>query len=210
IVRYKRKPIELDLKAARSACEGCRFCTDLCPRFLLGHGLEPHSIMGAVAYQAVEEIDPLVIAQAYLCCQCGLCGMYACPTMLSPDRIIKGLVESLKASGAAPLHKRKRVEIRAERDYRRAPIPNLISRLEIEKYDVEAPMMSGPIEVAAVNVPLKQHVGVPCTPLVKVGESVKAGQTIGDVPEGQLGASVHASIGGVVSSVTADGIGIRA
>jgi Na+-translocating ferredoxin:NAD+ oxidoreductase RnfC subunit len=210
IVRYKRKPIELDLKAARSACEGCRFCTDLCPRFLLGHGLEPHSIMGAVAYQAVEEIDPLVIAQAYLCCQCGLCGMYACPTMLSPDRIIKGLVESLKASGAAPLHKRKRVEIRAERDYRRAPIPNLISRLEIEKYDVEAPMMSGPIEVAAVNVPLKQHVGAPCTPLVKVGESVKAGQTIGDVPEGQLGASVHASIGGVVSSVTAEGIGIRA
>jgi len=165
--------------------------------------------MGAVAYQAVEEIDPLIIAQAYLCCQCGLCGMYACPTMLSPDRIIKGLVGSLKASGAAPLHKRKRVEVHPERDYRRTPIPNLISRLELEKYDVDAPMMSGPIEVDAVSIPLKQHVGVPCTPLVKAGETVKAGQIIGDVPEGQLGAPIHASISGVVSSVTAEGIGIR-
>lgn len=210
IVRYKRKPIELDVKIARSACEGCRFCTDLCPRFLLGHRLEPHAIMGAVSYQAVEEIDPLVVAQAYLCCQCGLCGMYACPTMLSPERIIKGLAAGLKASGAAPLHRRKRVEVHPERDYRRAPIPNLISRFEIEKYDLDAPMMSEPIEVAAVSIPLKQHVGAPCEPLVKVGETVKAGQTIGDVPEGRLGAPIHASIGGVVSSVTAEGIGIRA
>lgn len=210
IIRYKRKPMELDLKSARSACEGCRFCTDLCPRFLLGHNLEPHAIMGAVAYQAVEEINPLVLASAYLCCQCGLCGMYACPTMLSPDRIIKGLAGSLKASGAAPLHKRKRIEARPERDYRRAPVPNLISRFELGRYDVDAPMTGEPIEVAAVNVPLKQHVGVPCAPLVGVGEAVKAGQTIGGVPEGELGAPIHASIDGVVSSVTAEGIGIRA
>ncbi len=210
IVRYKRRPIELDVKIARSACEGCRFCTDLCPRFLLGHKLEPHAIMGAVAYQTVEEINPLVVAQAYLCCQCGLCGMYACPTMLSPDRIIKGLAGSLKASGAAPLHKRKRIEVHPERDYRRAPIPNLISRFELKEYDLDAPMMSEPIEVSAVNIPFKQHVGVPCAPVVKVGETVKAGQVIGDVPDGALGAPIHASIGGVVSSVTAEGIGIRA
>lgn len=210
IVRYKRKPIELDVKIARSACEGCRFCTDLCPRFLLGHKIEPHAIMGAVAYQAVEEINPLVVAQAYLCCQCGLCGMYACPTMLSPDRIIKRLAGNLKASGAAPLHKRKRVEVHPERDYRRAPIPNLISRFELEKYDLDAPMMSEPIEAAAVTVPLKQHAGVPCKPLVKAGETVKVGQAIGGVPDGQLGAPIHASISGVVSSVTAEGIGIRA
>ncbi|MCX6356357.1 MAG: SLBB domain-containing protein [Candidatus Aureabacteria bacterium] len=37
VIRYKRKPLELDVKSARSACEGCRFCTDMCPRFLLGH-----------------------------------------------------------------------------------------------------------------------------------------------------------------------------
>jgi Na+-translocating ferredoxin:NAD+ oxidoreductase RnfC subunit len=97
VIRYKRKPIDLDIKVARSACEGCRFCTDLCPRFLLGHKLEPHAIMGAVSYQAPEAVDPLIIAECYLCCQCGLCGMYACPTMLSPERVIKAFLVRLNA-----------------------------------------------------------------------------------------------------------------
>ncbi|MCX6340618.1 MAG: SLBB domain-containing protein [Candidatus Aureabacteria bacterium] len=210
LVRYKRKPIDRDVKSARSACEGCRFCTDLCPRFLLGHALEPHAIMRAVAYQAVEEIDPAIVAQSYLCCQCGLCGMYACPTMLSPERIIKAFIDGLKNSGAAPIHKRKRLEPHPERSFRRPPVHDLVSRFQLEEYDVDAPMVSEPLEVAAVNIPLKQHVGVACGPLVKVGEKVAAGQMIGDVPEGGLGAPIHASISGVVSSVSAEEIGIRA
>ncbi|MCX6355275.1 MAG: SLBB domain-containing protein [Candidatus Aureabacteria bacterium] len=210
VVRYKRKPIDQDVKIARSACEGCRFCTDLCPRFLIGHTLEPHAIMGAVSYQAVEEIDPLVISQAYLCCQCGLCGMYACPTLLSPERIIKACVESLKSSGAAPLHRRKVREARPERDYRRPTVDSLVSRLELEEYDVDAPMETKPLEVNAVCIPLKQHVGAPCVPLVKKGDMVKAGQLIADIAEGKLGAPLHASITGVVSDVTEEAISIRA
>jgi Na+-translocating ferredoxin:NAD+ oxidoreductase RnfC subunit len=210
VIRYKRKPIDQDVKIARSACEGCRFCTDLCPRFLLGHRLEPHAIMGAVSYQAIEEIDPLVVAEAYLCCQCGLCGMYACPTLLSPERIIRETVSGLRAAGAAPLHKRKRPQVHPERVYRSPSVPSLVSRLELGEYDLDAPMLSAPIEVGSVNIPLKQHVGAPCSPLVKPGERVAAGQMIGDVPEGKLGAPIHASISGVVSSVGAEGIGIRA
>jgi len=210
LVRYKRKPIDLDVKSARSACEGCRFCTDLCPRFLLGHALEPHAIMRAVAYQAVEEIDPFVVAQAYLCCQCGLCGMYACPTLLSPERIIKAFVGSLKDSGAAPLHTRKRLEPHPERRFRRPPVQDIVSRFQLEEYDVDAPMVSDPLEVAAVNIPLKQHVGVACSPRVMVGDRVKMGDLIGDVPDGKVGAPIHASIGGVVSSINAEEIGIRA
>jgi Na+-translocating ferredoxin:NAD+ oxidoreductase RnfC subunit len=64
--------------------------------------------------------------------------------------------------------------------------------------------------VAAVNIPLKQHVGVECGPRVRVGDRVKMGDLIGDVPDGKVGAPVHASISGVVSSVDAEGIGIRA
>ncbi len=209
LVRYKRKLIDHDVKIARSACEGCRFCTDLCPRYLLGHTLEPHAIMGAIAYQAVEEIDPLIVAQSYLCCQCGLCGMYACPTMLSPERIIKSFIRCLKDAGAARLHRRKEPKPHPERRFRRPPVPDLLSRFQLEGYDVDAPMVSEPLQVGSVAVPLKQHVGVPCSPLVKVGDTVAAGQMIGDVPEGKLGAPVHASISGVVSSVTEDGIGIR-
>lgn len=209
VIRYKRKPIERDIKMARSACEGCRFCTDLCPRFLLGHRLEPHAIMQAVAYQAIEEIDPLVVAEAYLCCQCGVCGMYACPTMLSPERVIKALTERLKAEGIEPLHARKKLEVHPERDFRRPSIPSFVSRLEVGEYSSPAPFVDEPLEVSAVRISLKQHVGVPCTPSVKVGDGVAVGDAIADVPEGALGAPLHASISGVVSSVTETHIGIR-
>ncbi len=61
-----------------------------------------------------------------------------------------------------------------------------------------------PIEEIAppqfVSVPLTQHVGVMCRPVVKVGDSVRMGQLIGDVPGG-LGAPVHASVSGTVVKI---------
>ena len=55
------------------------------------------------------------------------------------------------------------------------------------------------------------HAGVlgkPAEALCKVGDSVKAGQLIAEIPEGALGARVHASITGTVESV-GDSIRIR-
>ena len=48
-------------------------------------------------------------------------------------------------------------------------------------------------------IPMQQHIGAPCTPLVKVGDHVKRGQKIGD-GEG-LCVPVHASVSGVVTAV---------
>lgn len=48
--------------------------------------------------------------------------------------------------------------------------------------------------------PLKQHVGGPCTPIVKIDDEVKRGQKIAE-PNG-LGANIHSSINGKVQSVT--------
>ena len=50
-----------------------------------------------------------------------------------------------------------------------------------------------------VVIPMRQHVGAACTPLVKVGDTVKMGQTIGD-GEG-LCVPVHASVSGTVVAV---------
>ena len=50
-----------------------------------------------------------------------------------------------------------------------------------------------------VIIPMSQHIGVPCTPLVKVGDLVKKGQKIGD-GEG-LCVPVHASVSGKVVAV---------
>lgn len=50
-----------------------------------------------------------------------------------------------------------------------------------------------------VVIPMQQHIGVPCTPLVKVGDKVLRGQKIGD-GEG-LCVPVHASVSGTVTAV---------
>lgn len=48
-------------------------------------------------------------------------------------------------------------------------------------------------------IPLKQHVGGPCKPIVAVGDEVQKGQLIA-VPEG-LGANIHASVTGKVAEI---------
>lgn len=50
---------------------------------------------------------------------------------------------------------------------------------------------------ARVSIPLSQHIGSHCQPLVKVGDYVFRGQVIGDVEKG-LGCPVHASVSGTV------------
>ena len=49
LVLRKQTPISSELKRASSACCQCRTCTDLCPRHLLGHPIEPHKFMRAAA-----------------------------------------------------------------------------------------------------------------------------------------------------------------
>lgn len=61
-----------------------------------------------------------------------------------------------------------------------------------------------PIRVAKVPsrviIPLQQHTGAPCEPLVAKGDKVRAGQKIGDT-KAFVSAPVHASISGTVSNI---------
>ena len=52
-----------------------------------------------------------------------------------------------------------------------------------------------------VYIPLHQHTGAPCEPLVKVGDTVKVGQKIGQ-SEAFVSAPVHSSVSGVVKEIT--------
>jgi len=53
---------------------------------------------------------------------------------------------------------------------------------------------------AQVVIPMSQHIGKPCTPIVKVGDHVKVGQKIGE-PGGFVSAPIHASVSGTVTAV---------
>ena len=57
------------------------------------------------------------------------------------------------------------------------------------------------LEPEIVNIPLHQHTGAPCEPLVKVGDKVKIGQKIGQ-SEAFVSAPVHSSVSGVVKGIT--------
>ncbi len=51
-----------------------------------------------------------------------------------------------------------------------------------------------------VAIPMSQHIGAPCIPLVKVGDTVTVGQKIGEGEKG-LTCPVHASVSGVVKAI---------
>jgi electron transport complex protein RnfC len=51
-----------------------------------------------------------------------------------------------------------------------------------------------------VAIPLQQHIGAPCTPIVKAGDEVKVGQRIGE-PGGFVSAPVHSSVSGKVTKI---------
>lgn len=55
-------------------------------------------------------------------------------------------------------------------------------------------------EPQIVTIPLQQHIGAPCEPLVKVGDKVKIGQKIGEA-KAFVSAPVHSSIAGTVKKI---------
>lgn len=52
-----------------------------------------------------------------------------------------------------------------------------------------------------VYIPLHQHTGAPCEPVVSVGDSVKVGQKIGE-SQAFVSAPIHSSVSGTVKSIT--------
>lgn len=67
------------------------------------------------------------------------------------------------------------------------------------KNTAELPVERMPIP-ARVVLPMQQHIGAPCVPTVKVGDTVCVGQVIGDSDK-FVSAPIHATISGTVKSV---------
>ncbi|MGA3264897.1 MAG: 4Fe-4S dicluster domain-containing protein, partial [Terracidiphilus sp.] len=70
-------------KIGRSACDQCRFCTEFCPRYLLGHPIQPHRAMQSLGFALGND----AMAATLYCCECNLCTMYACPEDLDPKTV---------------------------------------------------------------------------------------------------------------------------
>ncbi|MFH1416519.1 MAG: 4Fe-4S dicluster domain-containing protein [Elusimicrobiota bacterium] len=193
-------------KRAKSVCDQCFDCTILCPRNLLGHDISPHLIMRNLFLSGPVGVH---LTNAYLCSECGLCDMYACPMDLSPRRMLTRTKEKLKENNIINPHNNSVAEIHGERDFRRVPQKRLMERLAISGYDRNNYPVKE-IIATEVAIPLLQHAGLAAVPVVKKGEKVKTGDLIADIPEGKLGARVHASINGKITEVESNCISIRA
>lgn len=141
---------------------------------------------------------------AYLCSDCGLCELYSCMMDLSPRSLFNYIKDELAGAGIKNSHNRADLEVNEFREYRKVPVDRLEKRLEIDIYDSKTPLTDFSTDVDEVKLYLSQHAGIPAEPVVKVGDSVKAGDLIADIPEGKEGAKIHSSISGKVKQLNSE------
>lgn len=188
------------LGRAKSVCIQCSYCTEGCPRYLLGHKLEPHKVMRAVAFAAENAMPALT--QAFLCSECGVCELYMCPMGLSPRLINKKIKEMLRNQGFSPKFAPREVHDHALRLYRQLPGQRFAARIGVQELNRPATFQEQTVTPARVVLPTKQHAGTPAVPCVSAGERVAKGQTVAKAPPHSLGVDLHASINGRVESVS--------
>jgi len=218
VVRLKREPLRVTKHRAKMCCT-CQECTIMCPRNALGHPISPAKMMSRSWYideiirrierGELDEFTETMVFESLLCCQCGVCEMYACIFGLSPNKVYALVRDAVARAGLKFDFSRMPVSDGRMFEYRKLPAPTLVRKLGLMRYLVptvfEPPGSLVPNEV---RIPLRQHIGAPAVPVVKPGDGVRAGDVVGEIPDGKLGARVHASIDGRVTDVTESHVSI--
>jgi Na+-translocating ferredoxin:NAD+ oxidoreductase RnfC subunit len=198
VVMKKKANSKINIYRAMSACCQCRMCTDLCSRNLLGHPIEPHAVMRAVAKGMTSDIKA-VVNTAY-CSQCKLCEMYACQQGLMPGTLIGALKDKLRENAIELPKEPKSKAVDAHREYKVVPMKRLISRLGLSKYNADAPLVDMHCEAKEFRIALSQHIGQPAKVVVKKGDKIEKFQKLAAC-EG-LGAEIHSPVNAVVKEIT--------
>ena len=199
LIQKRLLPFGKIAKQAQASCIQCRYCTDLCPRYLLGHKIEPHKIMRTIKHlQGQEETMKMALA----CSECGVCEQYACVMGLSPRTVNSMIKRELGKMGIKPDAPPANQTANSMQGHRKVPVKRLISRQGLKSYDVSAPLTEEEYPVSQVEIKLRQHVGAPSQAIVKVGQQVLKGDLIAVIPDKALGANIHASISGVIKEIT--------
>jgi Na+-translocating ferredoxin:NAD+ oxidoreductase RnfC subunit len=205
-VTVKEHSLDYIFKMAKISCIQCRYCTEQCPRYLLGHDLQPSKIMLTAGFK----VSTNYLKQALLCCECGVCEAYSCPQLLSPRRVNAALKKEMAKAGVKYTTTKTDFHPREALEWRKLPVSRLKTRLKLTAYDRPAYLLDDDvIKPPEVHIPLKQHIGAAAVPVVSAGEKVERSQLIGIVSEDNLGCHIHASIDGTVLQADKDKIVIR-
>ncbi len=202
-------PWPVILKQSRNNCEVCRMCTDLCPRYLMGHPLEPHKIM--VSNIFARKSRPQLLKEAHLCVECGVCQNFSCPVDLAPMTVIQHMKELLHEENKTYVKGSGQSRVRIMRGWRKLPYQRLLQRLDLVKYAINEDLFYRVDDnrISTVNHLLQPPFGAKGKAVVKEGDVVKKGDLVIDRPEGKLGSKTHAAISGTVVVLTEHNLVIR-
>jgi Na+-translocating ferredoxin:NAD+ oxidoreductase RnfC subunit len=207
LVVRKSLPLESMNRIGKSACDQCSYCTEFCPRYLLGYEVQPHKVMRSLSFSLTGADNWNQWAE--LCCACGLCTLYACPEDLFPKEACDQAKLDLRSAGIEFVQKSE-VRVHPIKEGRRVPLSMLRKRLKVEEYEGEAPFDDRDVQPQSVRIMLSQHMGKPARPTVQQGERVDKGALIAAVDSSELGANIHASIGGRVGTISESWIELEA
>ncbi len=201
VILKKKTSTKINIYRAMSACCQCRMCTDLCSRNLLGHPIEPHAFMRAATKGMTSDV-PALLNAAY-CSQCRICEMYACHQGLSPAMLIGTFRNEIRTKGIK-LPEPEFTGVNEHRPFRYVPMERLITRLGVTQYNVEAPFAEIPKDFGkkckTLKIELRQHIGQPAKPIVKVGDKVEMFRKLASCED--LGAEIHSPCDGTIKEVT--------
>lgn len=206
LVKRKSQPERNWHRIGKSACDQCSYCTEFCPRYLLGYNVQPHKVMRSLEFTKTG--SGVWNQMAELCCACGLCTLYACPEDLFPKEACDKAKVEMRAAGVKYVQETP-VKVHPMKDARRVPLKMLIKRLRLQDYDVETPYIEKKPETDTVKLLLQQHIGAPAEPVVTVGDAVKADDLVAATDKEKLGSTIHTPIEGTVREITEDFIVIR-
>ncbi len=219
LLRLKTQPVRVTKLRAKMCCT-CQECTILCPRNALGHPISPAKMMSyswhideIVAKIERGELDPFterMVYEALLCCQCGVCEMYACIFGLSPNKVYALVVDAIKRAKLKIDFEKLSLHEGNMFDFRKLSASTFARKLDLEEYIVHTAFEPfGSFAPGHVRIPLRQHIGALAVPVVKMGDGVSRGDVIGEIPDGSLGARIHASVDGRVTAVDDSAVAIE-
>jgi len=185
-------------RIGKSACDQCSYCTEFCPRYLLGYDVQPHKVMRSLEFSTTGE--KVWNQYADLCCSCGLCSLYACPEDLYPREACDQGKDYMKENNIV-FEQTKPLRVHPIKEGRKVPLKQLMKRMKLESYENPTPFRSDFPAPQKVKIKLKQHVGVPADPVVSEGDGVKKNDLIAEIQDGKLGANIHASIDGIITKI---------
>jgi len=199
LIQRMGRPIADKKKIGKSACDQCSYCTEFCPRYLLGYDVQPHKVMRSLVFTSTGK--EVWNQYSDLCSSCGLCSLYACPEDLYPrEACDESKVEMKKMK--LKYEQLKPLKVHPVKEGRRVPLKQLMKRLNVTNYDVHTPYTNNSPQPDKVKILLKQHAGIPAKSIVKVGDLISENILIAQVDPDVVGANIHSSIGGKVTAVT--------